>query len=355
MKLKLKFQAAFTVAVGAMALTQLQAQSVSNSVPTPPMPQIPSYRQVKPGMTLHELSPVVYFRSILGMTPAERTNTLASKSADYKKAVLEKVVEYEALPPDIREARLHETQLRWDLITLMNLAPEARAPFLKDLATRDHTVLADRLSQWDQLSPELQKAFLEKESFLDFYLRWAASTPAEQQTSLSHLPPERRAELTNELARWQSVPLAERQRLSDEFHQFFAQNEEQQNQALTIFTETERQAMQSALLRFAGMTPAQRQACVDSFQKFATMTPEERNQFLKNADRWEAMTSAERSTWAALVQKYPIFPPMPSMPSSPGQPLMPPFPPGMPIPAPPLPTLPPTNAVVNGKVGAERS
>jgi hypothetical protein len=353
MKATLKFRSVFVMAFCVGAVSEALAQSAGTNIIMPPSPPpVPSYRQVKPGVTLHELSPVVYFRSILGMTPAERTKALASKPADYQKAVFGKVAEYQALPPDIREARLHETQLRWDLTTLMSLAPSARPALLKDLTASDRALLTERLSQWDRLSPEWQKAFLEKESFVDFYLRWAASTPAEQEASLSNLPAARRAELTNELARWQSVPAEDRQRLCDEFHQFFAQNAQQQNQALTVFTEAERKAMQSALARFDGMTPAQRQACVESFQKFATMTVEERNQFLRNADRWEAMTADERSVWTALVQRFPIQPPLPP---GFGNLRMPPMPPGIVIPTPPTPPLPPKNVIVNGKVAPEKS
>jgi hypothetical protein len=359
MNLTIKSRAALSAAIFLAASAHVRAQVAATNLP--PMPPVPSYRQVNSGLTLQELSPVVYFRGILGMTPAERTNALAGKSADYKKAVLDKVQEYQALPKDIREARLHETQLRWDLISLMKLPPASRPALLKDLAAQDRALLEDRLRQWDQLPTDMQKAFLEKESFLDFYLRWLASSAAEQQVSLNNLPPNRRQELTNELARWQTLSEATRRRLCDQFHQFFEQDQQQQNQTLTTFTAAERKAMETALMRFASLSADQRKACIDSFQKFATMAPQERNQFLKNANRWEAMTSDERILWRTLVHSFPVMPPMPPVlgsmrfpPMPPGMKLTPPMPPGMNPPALDTPP-PPTNAVAPAKLAGARN
>jgi predicted Fe-S protein YdhL (DUF1289 family) len=248
--------------------------------------------------------------------------------------------------------------LRWDLVTLMKLPPATRPALEKDLASQDRALLEDHLGQWDKLPPDLQKAFLEKESFLDFYLRWLDSSAAEKQQILANLSPARRQEWTNELAHWQTLPDAQRQQLCDQFRQFFELNQEQQNRTLTTFTETERKDMEAALSHFAVLSAAQRKACIDSFQKFATMAPEERNQFLKNAASWEAMTPNERDLWRALVQKFPILPPMPSLigtppypPLPPGMKITPPLPPGMKLSAPPAPP-PPGNAAPPAKLAA---
>jgi predicted Fe-S protein YdhL (DUF1289 family) len=340
----INFRAVLAPAVLLLASARLQAQAAATNLPPPPPSPNYQYQQVGPGVTLHQLSPVVYFRGILGMTPAERDRALAGKSADYKKAILDKVQEYQALPPDIREARLRQTQLRWNLITLMKLPPAGRPALLKDLAAQDRIPIEERLRQWDQLPADLQTAFLEKESFLDFYLRWLDSSAAEKQEILGNLPPARRQDWTNELARWQTLPDTQRQQLCDQFRQFFELNPEDQNRTLTTFSDTERKDMEAALNHFAVLTAAQRKACVDSFQKFATMGPEERNQFLKNAASWEAMTAQERDLWRALVQKFPIMPPMPIRPGTPqypplppGMKITPPLPPGMKLPAPSAP------------------
>jgi hypothetical protein len=349
-------RAALALAILSAAPTHLRAQgAATNAPPLPPVPNY-QYQQVGPGVTLRQLSPVVYFRGILGMTQAERDRALAGKSPEYKKAVLGKVQEYQALPPDIREARLRQTQLRWDLITLMKLPPSARPALLKDLAAQDRTLLEARLGQWDQLPPDLRGEILKKESFLDYYLRWLDSSTAEKQQILKDFSPARRQEWTNELVDWQSLPDSQRQQLCADFHKFFDLDPEQQNRTLTTFTDTERKDMAAALNHFAALSAAQRKACIDSFQKFATMAPDERSQFLKNAASWEAMTSDERVLWRALVQKFPILPPMPSLvgtpqfpPLPPGMKLTPPLPPGM---KPPPSAAPPPPAATPSKMAA---
>jgi len=351
-------RAVLAIAMLLAAPTRVRAQDSATN--PPPMPPVPNYRyqQVGPGVTLHQLSPVVYFRGILGMTQAERDRALAGKSAEYKKAVLGKVQEYQALPPDIREARLRQTQLRWDLITLMKLRPAARPALLTDLAAQDRALLEERLRQWDQLPPDMKEGFLKEEGFLDFYLRWLESSAVEKQKILGNLPPARRQEWTNELVDWQSLPETQRQQLCGEFRRFFDLDPAQQNRTLTTFTDTERKDMQGALNRFAALSAAQRKACIESFQKFATMAPEERNQFLKNAASWEAMTPNERDLWRALVQKFPIMPPMPSLigtppypPLPPGLKITPPLPPGMKPPAPAA-SPPPGGAAPPAKMAA---
>src|SRR5271155_4320689 len=98
----------------------------TNSVELPPAPPGFKYQEITPKLRLHQLSPVEYFRTLLGMTSAQREGLLANKSADDRNAILAKVREYEAMPPDIREARLRQTELLWDIATLMKLAPASR-------------------------------------------------------------------------------------------------------------------------------------------------------------------------------------------------------------------------------------
>src|ERR1700734_3620611 len=87
----------------------VRAQEAGTNVPVllPPPPPLPvlGFKTVALGVTLHQSSPVLYFRAILGMTPAERDHALTNKSADARKILLQKVGEYQKLPADIREAR----------------------------------------------------------------------------------------------------------------------------------------------------------------------------------------------------------------------------------------------------------
>jgi hypothetical protein len=267
------------------------------------------YRTVAPGVTLHQTSPVLYFRGILGMSAAERERALANKPAESKKILLAKVEEYQSLPPDIREARLRQTQLLWELTSLTNLPPADRPAFIKEVAAEDRPLLED-CARWMALSPEGQRDFLAK------------------------LSNERR----QALAQWESIPEPERQQRSDQFRQFVDLNPAQQQKALNNFSESERRTMETALKTFANLPEAQRKVCIQSFQRFAVMSAAEREDFLNNAARWEAMTADERSLWRSLVQKVLATPPMPPMPPMPPKPAASTTRPA--LPQPPMPTLP---------------
>jgi hypothetical protein len=109
-------------------------------------------------------------------------------------------------------------------------------------------MVEDLLRQWDKVPADLQKALLEKQSFIGTYLRM------------------------------QGAPAAARREILD------------------------KQA-------FDRLPPAQRTQCINSFGKFATMAPGERTQFLKNAARWDAMTSHQRQLWREMVHTLPPLPP----------------------------------------------
>ena len=74
-----------------------------------------------------ESSPVVLFRQLLAMRPAEREIFLTNRPPEIRKRILVKVNEYEALDPNTRELRLRATELRWHLMPLLREPPTDRA------------------------------------------------------------------------------------------------------------------------------------------------------------------------------------------------------------------------------------
>jgi hypothetical protein len=287
------------------------------------------YQSVTPAIQLRHITPVEYFRGILGMTPAQREKALAEKSPAEKKAIFEKVREYEALPPAVREERLRQTDLHWHLMMLMRLEPKDRAERLKQISPLEMPMVMEQLDQWDALPVVTRKALLSNSQFLETYVEWQASSPVARQEILKKLPPDRRERFREEATQWESLPEDQRARLCGQFQQFFIMTRAEQRQTINTLSDTERGEMENALEAYSELPPAQRQRCVDSFEKFAVMSPEERAQFLQNAEKWEVMTVHERQLWRSLVGQLPPMPPMPSG--------YPPMPPGLPLSAPPFP------------------
>ena len=310
------------------ALAALDARAQSNAAVAPPrsMPPMPPhwYQSVPNGVTLSNLTPVAYFRGLLGMTPAERERLLAGQPAQRRTQVLAKVREYEALPREVREERMRQTDLHWHLLTLLPLDPAARKERLKEISPLCQPMLLTQLSQWDQLPGQTRHALLEKESFLRTYVQWQGHSSEAQADVLGQLPAGQRAAWEKELNRWRELSESRREELCQAFRQFFYLSGEEQKETVRALSETERRQMEEALQSYANLPPGVQRQCVDSFSKFAEMSADDRSQFLQNAAKWEAMTVSERQTWRALVND------LPPMPSGMYRSKFPPVPPGFP-------------------------
>jgi Protein of unknown function (DUF3106) len=252
---------------------------------------------------------VAYFRGLLGMSPAERQRVLADKTAREQEQVLAKVREYEALPREVREERLHQTELHWYLLVLLRLDSAARKERLKEISPLYQPMILGQLAQWDQLPADTRQALLEKESFLRTYVEWQTHSPAAQEDLFARLPVEQRAHWTKELNRWQGLPESRREELCGAFRRFFCLTDGERKETAQALSDTERRQMEQALQSYASLPPAQQRECVESFSKFAAMSPEERNQFLQNAAKWETMDAYERQVWRTLVNRLPPMPP----------------------------------------------
>lgn len=286
----------------AVPLTPSTAVRVEPSAAVPPLPE----------------SPIRYFRQLLALSPDALEKTLAGRTEAQRTVLKVKLREYAEMSDEDRETRLRATELRWYLRPMMELPPPSRVQWQAAVPPDLAGLVSERLSQWDALTPEMRKDVLENDWIAQYFLRYESSTASQREALLQQSPPERRARVEKEMARWQSLSAEERQRMCSRFQQFFELPVREKQRTLSRLSDTERQQMEKTLEAFAQLPPVQRRLCIDSFTRFAGMTPTERVQFLKNAERWKEMTSGERQKWRALVAQLPPLPP------GLGQPPMPP-------------------------------
>jgi len=235
--------------------------------------------------------PVVFFRQLLVMAPAERNHSLTDRPPEVRTRILAKVHEYELLGPDERELRLRATELRWQLTPLLRVPPAARGSQLALVPEEMRGLVQARLVQWDILPPPLQQEFLANDQALHYF---------------AHVEPAGRATAT-----------AQQQKIAEQFNQFFELTPAEKQQALTTLSEAERAQMEKTLRTFAQLPPPQRLQCVRNYAKFAGMSAAERTAFLKNAESWAKLTPQERQTWRDLVTHTPQWPPLPPLPPPP--------------------------------------
>jgi hypothetical protein len=253
--------------------------------------------------------PVTSFRELLALGPGELDRALASVAEPARRRLQAKLLEYAALTPAEREARLCATELRWYLAPLMRTPPTNRVAQLALVPDEYRTMVEERLIIWDVLTPAIQTEVRDNEWTIRFIEQFQSASACQKAGITSDLPQPQRERLEQQLASWRALPPAQRQRICDRFQQFFELSPREKGKILSAFPEAERSEMDKTLDAFANLPSEQRGSCVNAFRKFANMTEEERAQFLRNAERWKAMPRDDRQTWRTIVTKLPPLPP----------------------------------------------
>jgi len=262
-------------------------------------------------------SPVDWFRQLLTLTPSERERALAAadKTEAQKQVLRAKVIEYEALPAEERERRLHAVQLRLWIAKLMPMAPRSRAERLAAIPEADRQLVVQRLNEWDKLPPVTQQELLQNQRAI--YTVKAPPGGPENATLPHNLAPPQRERLEKDLARLRALPPDRRERAIGNLEKFLELPVKEKAKALNTFSEADRKQMELTLEEFQQLPREQRVVCIKAFDKLAAMSKPERDQFLKNVELWQAMTPADRATWRRLVTSLPPMPPPPTPPRLP--------------------------------------
>ena len=262
-------------------------------------------------------SPVLFFWRLLAMPVAQREQQLAFKPVSQRKVLLEKLVEYERMRPEERDARLQVLQLRLYLIPLMQTPRLERSNYLAKIPASWRPSVEERLKLWDILPPPLQREVLEKDTTRYYFLRLEASSPAERKAMLNRLSPAKRTEMEQGLKQWRSLSAEQRQNIYKRLDLYLQLTPEEKSRTLGVYSAAEQKQMAATLKTFQTLPKIQREQCLESFQKFAVMSPSDRDQFLANVERWKEMPPEERQTWRALVNALPPLPPGLNPPSFP--------------------------------------
>ena len=303
--MRIRIQIAITAVSAAATITVVAAENLRVPPPLPPgagkisMPPVPQ-------------SPIDNFRYWLSLSPKQRTPLLATLPEADRKALVEKLAFYDSLPADVRNLRLRETQLHWQLLSLMKLPAAARKQRVAQLPASNRAVIEERLRQWDALLADKQKTFLENEHVVGLYLELQETAPQDRGKVLASLPGDIRLPLEQRLQKWNSMPAAQRQELSDRFTLLFQSEESARQKIIAALPEDVRQPVEKLTEQLKQLPPDQRQRCTLALNKFLKMSPDEQRQFLQNASRWQRMSEREHNAWRQVINKVPQLPPLPS-------------------------------------------
>lgn len=298
MRLSLLACAAIAFGGGAVAdQAPAPAATAGRPVPAPPLPPVP-----------------LDFRQLLAMTPAEREKTLATRAPQDRQLLEAKLKEYDALSPEEREDRLKSLQLRLYLRPLMKMDQSNRVERLATIPEADRELITKRLKLWDQLSPELQKEFLDNEFALRILLQPELAVPVGSFNAT--LSPQQRMAIEKAIERWRLLPEGERRRIHEHFQIFFELDDAEKNKRLEDLTDGERRQIERTVRMFESLPPQKREACLAGLERFTQLPKQEREQFLKNAQLWQNLSPEQRKLCRELVMRYsiPQPPPVPPLP-----------------------------------------
>jgi hypothetical protein len=276
-------QTLLCVAVGAVL-----SLARADNLPAAPVMLVPQTVPLMPPVP-RAASPVTFFRELLAMSPVERVSFLTNRPPVVRERILAKVNEYLALDPDERELRLCATELRWYLLPLLRTSPTNYEAQLARVPDDLRPLVKSRLQQRQILPPPLQQEFLNNDSALHYF---------------THVEP------TNSIAS-EDVAGTTRQKIADQFNQFFELTPAEKEKTLDSLSDAERSQMEKTLQSFDQLPLAQRSECMRNFTRFAEMSPQERAEFLQNARLWAKMSPKERQAWRDLVAHVPLWPPLP--------------------------------------------
>lgn len=256
-------------------------------------------------------SPVAYFRKLLILDPVELESELARRPEAQRAALAAKVQEYANMSADYRELRLRATELRFFLLPLLRMSPEARSNRLEAVPPELRELIEQRLLHWTLMPPDFQSQLLDNEAALSLFSRIHPEAAPEAAELFRRSVPLSTELPAAQMERWSSLSLGEQTQLLASFQRFFTLTEEEKDRTLRTLSAEERQAMEKTLKQFESLPQQQRAACIRGFQQFALMPPSERAQFLRNAEKWEAMSPEERQQWRDAVYSIASMPPLP--------------------------------------------
>jgi hypothetical protein len=250
---------------------------------------------------------------LLAASPQERERLLAGRRAEDRKILLDNLRRYETMAPGERDYRLRSMELRFHLVTLMQLAPTNRTPRLQLVPPSERGLVEERLRIWDRLPPGDQKELLKLER-LARVTSVMNPLSVRSNVALSVTASNQFRQMELGFDRLKGLSESKRERIQDDFTRLFELPDPamaKRDLESLPFSSAEREQMEKTLERFRSLPKPQRDACIQNYRKLQQLPPDELRRFLKSAEEWQKMNAKDREEWRALVNKLPPMPPSP--------------------------------------------
>lgn len=259
-------------------------------------------------------SSVDIFRELLEMKPGEREQALAKKKPEARKVIEERLKEFDALSPELRQRRLRLMQLQWELHALLPAPPATRQLFMQIVPEQDRPLIEHRLAMWDKLSPDVQKLVLENEMVMCTFITGRVTPLGDVTNNGSRPSPPVPTNMLTNIDHWRHLTPDQQRQAYDAFYEIFGLADKERDkvfESLQGQSANGRDQIENFLKSIGALPVSEREKRMVAFQKFSSMTLEQRMRFLENAQRWQAMPEKDRDAVRKLLKNAPPIPPLP--------------------------------------------
>ena len=250
---------------------------------------------------------IEFFRKVLAMTAAEQEAWLTNRPPQVRAQLAAKIQEYQAMSPDARAAVLRATELHEYLEYFIKAPVSNRSTQIAQVPLQYRATVMEKLREFDLLPPELQQEVLAGKTTANYFLN---PTPLAARTVHRPNPPMPPPPLPPApLSYLSRLSADQRQEMYASFQHFFDLDNDARQKILSTLPPAERGPVAKTLRDLQQLPREQRDRGLQSISALADMSDEQRQAFFKNAELWQQLPPAERQTWRKVVVHLP--PPLP--------------------------------------------
>jgi hypothetical protein len=248
-------------------------------------------------------SPVTHLRRLLKAEPSERERLLQQHAASKRSFWERKINQYQAMDAGEQQRRLQEAQWHWYLMLVMRAPDPLRARLVEQIPIEDRPLIQDRLQAWQAMPEDLQRDILLHLPALQYFARFAALKPAEQQQALAQGQPVA-------TQGWQSLDQPRQRSLFQTYQSFIGLEAQQQRQVLARIPIPQRMSLQERLVGMDHLSPELRRRCLEALDALKQMNAQEQVRFRQTALQWKDLSGDAMDAVRQVATRIPPLPPV---------------------------------------------
>jgi len=267
-------------------------------------------------------SPFISFRGLLNKTPEELEASLEKRPKRFHPTLLAKIEEYRKLSDQERERRLQSLDLRWYIISGVNLPENSLDEYVNSIPKEYQEIIRERLTPWYKMPLEHRQNILTNvKSVNPLSLSFQQKDPDAnkkrpqfQQNGPRKGPPgkdvgqggPRRFRYRG----GQGNPEMQAERFWNELNEFFRMSRHDRSKVLKCLEGNNRETVEKIFTQLDDLPPVERQRSLKLLLSISELPQSEQEAFIRSAEQWNSLSKEEKRFFRTLILPQQV-PPMP--------------------------------------------